>query len=352
MEVETPKKIIKFEWLTTYECNLACQGCKVIKMGDVIKPKPFDIKKYEEGLDNLYYFADANFGAFYGAEPTMLGKKNLGDLVELLTKYSKDGKTNTIITNGVILNGDHDYQQYLLDRGMDSITCSVDVIGTDDYDVSSTRKSHTGLELLDSMKQKGIRDTCGVVTMTGANLQYIPDVVQEIHDRGHWVGFDVLHYDQKNGNDMFSSGPSKLSDIMLSRLDRSQIAEVADRLIEMKSNGVRLFPPVSYFEMLKNPKYSVDLNWKCGDGDFPHCITVSPDYRLHPCDCQIGKYTNDFTVFDLPKRWDEYVEAHFKSSAECESGCFWSTHFLACEMVKDYTKDKSDYYSHKEKNGK
>jgi len=329
-------KITKAEILITRKCNLACKYCQVIKKQHATE---LSTEEWFKTFDIIYNKLNADFIAIYGGEPLMLGKEKLGDIVENLSSY-RPKKSYTIISNSINLNDD--YQNYLISKGLDSWTASVDTLNSNDgCDKYSKAKSKTGLDALLRFQQKGLRDVCGIITVTKKNIKTIPDTVKFLTDLGIWAGIDLIHY-AKNNNDNFSAPREQMEDLVFSHSDISLIQNTADKLIKLKQNGALIFPTYETLEAWKDSRYSIDLNWKCGE---PKAITVDSNGELYECDQFQGSRLKKYTIFDLPDKWKDFKQDYIEDVRRECLGCFWSTHKMLYE--KEFMDENgSKYYQH------
>ena len=331
------QKILKAEVLITRRCNLKCSYCKVIKK----EVEEMSVEQWAKAFDIIYNKLGASFIAIYGGEPTMLGKKKLLDIIDILNTYKKDGKSYTIISNSVLL--DDNYIKELIEHSLDSWTASVDTISDEaeyaDYD--AFKKTRCGLEALKKLRAGGVRDVCGIITVHKKNIKNIPLTVHYLTRHGIWASMDVIHYDK--GGDNFSSPKNSMRDLLFTREDMPLIRSVADELLKMYDTH-KIFPTPKILEMWKDPRYIVDLDWKCGD---VYCITVDSDGSLLECDATQGSRIKSYNVFDLDneKIWNTFKSDYMEDVAmECK-GCFWCTHVMAEDIIRN--KDGVDYYQHK-----
>lgn len=330
-------KILKAEVLVTRRCNLNCGYCKIPK--NIPNEKELTLDQWKQAFKIVYNELGGSFIAIYGGEPLQLGKEGLGDIIEALSSYRPE-KSYTIISNSIGLK-DSD-MDYFISRGLDSWTASVDSLQSgDDVDKYTRAKSNIGLQTLLKFKEKGLRDTCGIVTATRKNLENIPDIVQYLSDRGIWTGIDVLHYRKCDGQKGLPASEDML-DLLFKREDMPIITEVADILIDMKKKGALIFPTYQVLEGWKDPNNIVDLNWKCGTQS-PYCITIDADGSLMECDSFQGSRIKNYNIFDLPNKWNSFKEDYMKDVAKECSGCFWSTHVCAKDMME---KGGVKYYQH------
>jgi len=328
-------KILKAEVLITRRCDLRCPYCKVIRE----KRSEMSLDRWKEAFRIIYEDLGGSFIAIYGGEPLVLGKEKIKEVIKELNKYRPE-KSYTIISNCMQL--DEHYIDELVDIGLDSWTSSVDTIHPEHLNVLERKKTEKAIWALLKFKEKGIRDVCNIITVTKENIEDIPETIEFFSKHGIWTGIDFIHYDK--GGYRFSMPKSEdMKSIYFTREDMPLISKVADKLIEMKRNGALIFPTYEVLEMWKNPKYSVDLDWKCWK---PVAICVDTDGSLCQCDEFKGSRISKWSIFDLKgaKRWSEFANDYLEDvSMECK-GCFWSTHVMAMSIFG--SKDGIKYYQH------
>lgn len=334
------QRITKAEVLLTRRCNIACATCEVIHPD--LTARELSTAQWQQAFDIVYDQLGATFIALYGGEPLELGEEKLLEIVKHLVKWRSEDRGFTIISNGIKLS--RRYAEELVAAGLDSWTSSVDTaevaFRTHVGDVSMAAKVTGGLRALGWFKELGIRDTCGIVTVTARNLAQIIPTVKWLTAHGHWAGIDLLHYQRGDGQYSFSSTPEQMEKfgLMLKPEHLPQLTEIADWLIAHHEE-LLVFPTKHVLEMWKDPAYSIDLTWKCSPA---HALTIDSDGSIGLCDDRMpthwdGERTAEpWSIFDLADRgvWDEFVAWYAKDLEHCK-GCFWSTHVMAVDALND-----------------
>ncbi len=335
------QKILKAEVLITRRCNLKCKSCKVINKA-IPQSNELSLKLWNKTFNIIYDDLGADFIAIYGGEPMILGKEKLGIIVKNLSKHRPE-KSYTIISNSIGLTDE--YQNYLIEQGLDSWTASVDTLNPNDgNDKYSKAKSKTGLDALLRFQKKNLRDVCGIITVTKKNIKEVPDTVKFLTDLNIWCGLDLIHYD-KTGYDNFSTKRESMLDLVFEHNDLPLISETADKLIQLKKEGALIFPTFETLENWKDSRYSIDLNWKCGE---PKAICVDANGEVYSCDQFQGSRLKHYTIFDLPKKWEQFKKDYIEDVRNECLGCFWSTHTMLYEKKFKEGNGKA-YYQHESK---
>lgn len=339
--MENKQKIVKAEVLITRRCNLKCKSCKVIEK-KIPESDELTLKLWNKAFNIIYDDLGADFIAVYGGEPMVLGREKLGSIVGMLSKH-RPQKSYTIISNSIGLTDD--YQDFLISKGLDSWTASVDTLNPNDgNDKYSKAKSKTGLDALIRFQKKNLRDVCGIITVTKKNIKEVPETVKFLTDLNIWCGLDLIHYD-KTGFDNFSSPRENMLDLVFNHEDLPLIQKTADKLIDLKKKGALIFPTYETLENWKDSRYSIDLNWKCGE---PRAIAVDANGEVFECDQFQGSRLKKYTIFDLPDRWNEFKKDYIDDVRRECLGCFWSTHAMLYE--KEFKEGNgSKYYQHEAK---
>jgi len=283
----------------------------------------------------VYNDLGAEFIALYGGEPFLLEKNKLVGILECLNSYKDKGKSYTIISN--CINQDKIKEIHNL---LDSFTASVDCL-SEEYQLNkqSWIKSQRGLQTLLWLKEKGVRDCCGIITATKKNLKHIPNTIEYLSKNNIWAGIDFIHWKKCRGQKDLPI-KSKLEGLTFDIDDLNDIKNIANELINMKKNGSLIFPTYEVLKMWKNPKFSINNDWKCS---YPRSITINPDGSLMECDSYRGNKIKNYNIFDLPEKWNKFSIDYIKDVKKCRN-CFWSTHV----MLYDKCMSK-EYYQHKTK---
>lgn len=327
--------LIKAEVLLTRRCNLKCKSCKVIRKDK----KEMDLKEWKKAFNIIYSDLGASFIALYGGEPLVLEEKKLLGIIEHLSGWRDRGKDFTIISNSLLATPKK--LKKMIKAGLDSYTASIDTLSKKDelnMDNDAKAKSQEGLSTLLYLKDK-IRDTCGIVTITKKNIDDVYNTIKFLSSHGIWAGIDVLHYDKGGCN--FSSKKEIMKDLLITREDMPRMIKLADNILK-NYNHLLVFPTKKIIQMWKNPKYVVDLNWKCSK---PVCLTLECNGELLECDEFQGSRIKKYSIFDLPTKWLNLQKDYMNDvSMECK-GCFWSTHVMACQE-RMLSGEGRNYYSH------
>jgi sulfatase maturation enzyme AslB (radical SAM superfamily) len=312
------------------------------------------LDQWKEAFRIVFEDLGGDFVALYGGEPLMLRDK-LVDIVEYLSTFRSKGKDFTVISNCIGL--ERSFMQRLMEAGLQSWTASVDGFAVSDYyDSNSQQKSGIGYRKLREFKDMGLRDCCGIFTITKKNIRDLPAVITELSREGIWTGFDFVHYDKGNdfvGHSRFNATRAEIGEDVLFSLknseDREIITSVMNEVARLKREGAMVFPSFEAIEKLSNPWVSAGLTWNC---KYPASITIDCDGSLGGCDDYPGKNIEKWSIFDLAgrARWAEFVEVYKRDVENCY-GCAWSTHILACQFVDEQGNLLSDkareYYQHK-----
>lgn len=323
----TDQKLTKVEYLLSPSCSLRCSFCK---LADKKWGESLSIDQVKESIDVIYNDLGAKFIAFYGREILELGDKYLCELFEYLKKYQEMGKGYTIITNGIGLDGERISK--FMQSGLDSITCSVDAIGKDLGDIHLKIKSNTGLKVLAKARSLGIRDTCGIITITHKSLPYVKDTITLLSSLGIWSSLDIVHY--KKGEYNLSPKIEEIPELALRITDLAELRDLVD-WIEFTRKDKRVFQTPGVLRHLKTSEV-LDLNWKCVDDtyNYPTSLTVGADGKLSCCDNYFHPELEKYSIFDCKDKWEEIKEVYVKCARECK-GCEWLTHIQARESFQN-----------------
>jgi MoaA/NifB/PqqE/SkfB family radical SAM enzyme len=342
------QQIMKAEVLLTRRCNLTCKTCALIKQQ---KPE-LSLDEWKKAFDIIYTDLGGDFIALYGGEPLML-KDKLVEIVRHLAKHRKNGKDFTVISNSVGLT--KPFMQKLMKAGLQSWTASVDGFADGAYyDKNSWKKSSTGYTKLLEFREMGLRDCCGIFTITKKNILQLPKVIKTLSGDGIWTGFDFIHYDKGNdcvGHSRFNATRQEIGEDVLLDIDEDgdTVRRIMGEVSDLKRAGYMVFPSFEAIEKLAHPEISVGLGWNC---KYPASITLDCDGTLGCCDDYPGKNVEKWSIFDLAgrNRWEEFTEIYKKDVEKCYN-CAWSTHILACQFVDEagnlLSEKARDYYQHK-----
>ncbi len=342
--------ITKAEVLITRECNLSCSSCGLIHD----RVPDMEPEQWARVWKIVYEKLGASFIAIYGGEPLVYGIDRLVQVVRDLSRYRRKDRDFTIISNGLGLTDE--YADRLAAAGLQSWTSTVDTVLAHRRD-HMDYKTAAGHRALDKFRKRGIRDTCGIVTVTARNLGEVIPTIDALCSQGSWVGLDLIHHQRGDGEYSFSSDAEHMPDLVLTREHLPQLQRVAEKILGAYED-LLVFPTKRVLEMWKQAEYAVDLSWKCTPG---HAVTIDADGSLGLCDDRLPQKMGParkkalqrpqpWSVFDLEEAsealWEEFLSWYGRDLAHCE-GCFWSTHVMAVDARHD--PNLREHYVHNRK---
>jgi len=344
--------ITKAEVLITRRCNLKCASCGVIKH----EVPEMTLAQWNRAWDVIYNKLGAGFVAIYGGEPLMMGEAWLLEIIYQLSQYRRKDRDFTIISNGCGLQ--RGTAERFMAMGLQSWTSSVDTIsGNKRLGKPVLAKTAAGLKALRLFRELGLRDTCGIITVTAQNLDDIIPTVHQLCGEGHWVGIDLIHYQRGDGEYSFSTRKEDMPELILGPQHMEKLALVADQLLR-EYGELKVFPTRKVLEMWKDPKFVLDLSWKCKPG---HAITIDSDGSIGLCDdrmpTEMGnlrklqlKLNAPWNILDFARShidfealWGEFLDWYYRDLAFCK-GCAWSTHVLAVDALESI--ELREHYVH------
>lgn len=160
-------------------------------------------------------------------------------------------------------------------------------------------------------------DTQGTVTVHKGNYIYLPQLIKECTDLGVFIGINFIHWNS-DGNFDFFPNKGDIQELLFTKEDHVPLRRVLDKVLENPG-------------LLQNPQYisntipietMVNMGWHC-KGDPYGGPTIDSDGSLRVCGYRKGKYTSQFSIFDLPDKKEEWKLAVEKDASECP-GCYWS----------------------------
>ena len=225
------------------------------------------------------------------------------------------------------------YKDRLLPAGLYNLSAGIDVL-SGDGDIAA--KSIDGLAALSWLKQQGIPDCQGTITLGKHNLSQSEAVVKTLSDRGIFVGLNVVHWNKDGGFDFFPPR-EVIKDYMLQ--DTKELRDLIKNLIVgLKSSEYLFQNPPEYLEAILT--HGINLSWHCSQ---PLVVSVDADSSLRVCGYRPGKWLPRYSVFDLGDRLplDKYAELWYEESSHC-SGCCWSYYWQAqfTEQTNEYHKEQ------------
>lgn len=156
-------------------------------------------------------------------------------------------------------------------------------------------------------------DCQGTVTVHNENFAFLPDIVGELSELGVFCGVNFIHWNMDGAYDFFPS-KEELEPLLIK--DRGYLANVLKHTL--KNPGLLQNP-----EMLQEPVETLmSMKWHCFGNPYGG-PTIDSDGSLRLCGYRRGVETPKFTIFDLPRHWNEWRKAVIKDSVNCP-GCSWS----------------------------
>ncbi len=254
-------------------------------------------------------------------------------------EYSAEIKmANSIITNGLLFTEER--LDELIAHGLDSITVSRDTLKGNYFDKAAELKGKASKKLLMLCLDRNLRDLEVSMAISKDNIEEIPEMVRQNTSVGIWTSFDPLHWSK--GQPESKCPPFKdVESAIVKPGDEEVIRNVMTELLDMKKAGYLIHPSRKVLEMWMQPENIFKHNWKC----FTSWLTIEADGTVYGCDDYQppefkGRY--NITDFDLETFKDFREEWNF-AIKKCP-GCFWSTHVMSCEMLKEPT--GGNYFRH------
>ena len=325
---------MKAEVLITRRCNLHCSYCNMPTNKAELTPAQW-IEIFNVLTDEL----GCPFYPVYGAEPLLYG-----GIYEIVS-YFADSKKNafSLLTNATMLNGLT--RTKLLDAGLNSITLSIDDLflshrpsPTENLKLaprgigSIAFRESRAWEAIKWATGSGIKDIQCTSTVHRQNIEYVPDLVRYLSDKGVWYSFDMIH-DNKSELGYYPrlSKVSGRSDLYsFTDYDLPKIEAFLREMREMKLQGFKIYQPVEWFDfLLEEPDIVVYRDWLC-DGNNITWVTLDSDGQVLICDDYL--HPSGIYAADLPKQWDNFYDFRYWAIQNCRS-CIWSTHWLSEQQL-------------------
>jgi len=322
----------------TRACPMRCKYCRIrdaINIGKQLSlPQWLDAFQILKDLGVVFHLV-------LGNEVLMLGK----DFVELVKFWEKNSIRYAVYTTFPPKLWEK-YKELLVDAGLRNISC-----GFDYYPFSSSHdrskelgdiatKSIRGFEGVKWARKHGILDTQLTTTLSPINYNIVPSMIELVNKYGIWAAFNIIHYDRDGEFDFFPPKEEILELLPTSSRDRRNLRRMADVVKEMIVSGKhRIQNPPAFFDAFK--EYGISLDWHCSLDSFMY--TVDADGRMRACGYRRGKRSPQYSVFDLPKHLDSFLEDNRKDRKECP-GCFWSYWYMA-EYYEKKTEFRKEFFT-------
>jgi len=159
-------------------------------------------------------------------------------------------------------------------------------------------------------------DTQGTITLHKKNIQYAPQLVEDLSRLGVFVGINFIHWN-KDGRYDFFPRKEEIADLLFNESDYSTVENILHKILDIPNL------------LLQNPEFIsekvpvlLNMGWHCGGNPYVG-PTIDADGHLRCCGYRRGIHTPKYTIFDLPEYLEEWGEAVYQDAMECP-GCAWS----------------------------
>lgn len=315
-------KITECQMFITRTCNIRCGSCKLAEKQFERELTADEWKSAFTTLENI----GIKTVKIMGGEPTTL------DTLEEILEYI-NAKTNiryALLSNSLF---DDKRLDSLVRAGIQGYFASVNVIEDVDVSIAEDLKSSEGFAVLKKLRDRGVKLLGANVVITAKNLHNVPKLVTALSDEGIWINVcPVIHdHTTKSGRDWEYRKVTDKS-LLFENSDIPALKKIADKLLELKRNGVRLAVPDSY--LLNMPKYGIDCSWQCSH--FSQ-LRIDADGALMLCNDIRGDVSRKYNIKSLT--YDSYNDFQSdwieeRKNTNC-SGCYWSCFYLAEENMKN-----------------
>jgi MoaA/NifB/PqqE/SkfB family radical SAM enzyme len=198
---------------------------------------------------------------------------------------------------------------------LDNLSCGIDFpplkvpVNDDSY-----RKSMDALKGFAWVKENFPNvDTHGTITVTRYNVKFIPKLLSLLSKMGVFTAINFVHWDKDGGFDFFPSY-KEIRDLL--KFDEDELQDVIGQILEKPG-------------LLQNPDYLklpipvlAHMGWHC-EGNPYGGPSIDSDGKLRVCGYRRGKFTPELSIFDLPKKLDEWKDRVSRDAMDCP-GCAWS----------------------------
>lgn len=312
-------QVLKVEYMTTRECELSCDYCKIIDKKTLRGRE----QTTEEVFQSIDIIADNWPGApiiWFGGEPT-----TRDDLPEIIGHCRDRDVKYAVISNSLRVLRDTEYRERLVANGLSNWSGSLDDLVSDGtVDKHTLVKSNQGLKAMMMFRDAyGVRDLVVCMTITKHNIERMPAILEMLTKEGIWgictplqIGGPEYEYSKGNFEDL----PSQ-----------EQIEKVAPILQKMAESGRYLMHnDPGWFEVW--PEHFRKQDWICNDKGL---LTVDADGKLKYCvdiDFRDGDAMNVLELATEEGR-QRYLKAITKGPP-C-TGCLWDPAYEAIMRARN-----------------
>jgi MoaA/NifB/PqqE/SkfB family radical SAM enzyme len=297
----------------TRKCNSRCKYCALTQ-----KNLPERELTTEEWKRAFSIMDDIGIKTLkiLGGEPTVLD-----DLPEILRFLNEETDIDyAILSNSII---PREKLERLVEIGLRGYYASLDnTDGLESVGNYSTRKSYLAIDILDFLKQRGVKILGANTVIHRGNLRNLPVILEFLTKMGVWMNICAMHYGNgdENINWIFRS---EYSELALRPEDTQLAKEIMEKLKQMKHAGYMLACPDSYLDNF--PEYGINLSWKCRE--FSQ-LRVDADGSLLLCPDLRGKMDR-FNILEIDDGGEGYLHEIEEPQRTLCTGCYWSSMYRA-----------------------
>ena len=291
----------------TRKCNMKCMYCNIQNT----KREDLSIEEWKKALKILKNL-DIKDIVLLGGEPTMY--PNVVELVDYLT--NELGMSCSLTTNAF---GNFEIVKELLDVGLASLGVSVDNL--DPKKSISPLKAKNGLKLIDYLLSiSKDYNLTNYTVLNKNNGDSIIDLIEYMNNRlvntyilpFHWG--NEGSFEHRKDNERFAF----ITDEELNKYNT-----VVDEVIDLKNQGYRIKNSIEFLKASK--EHIKNLDWKCSGLSE---LRIDADGKLVCCCDKVGKVNEEFSIFDLETRLDDFCKVRAEDAENC-NGCLWPSSFEA-----------------------
>lgn len=383
--------LTKCEALTTRRCPYRCAGCSMYRADEKGRNDYHQSDLEEAPMERWYSSLDqlsllgCGFIAQYGAEPAQVPERT-AQFIDYASNVVKI--PNTVITSGVGLS--EDMISYWWDRGLRSLTMSVDAIAGDELLQASNKSSR--MKTLDAYKflkfwtekygkHSEYRDAEGCMTLTRKNYKVVPTLIRELSALGVWLHFDLVHADRGQPYSKVET-VEDIGELMFRSEDYSDLRVMLAEVKAMKDDKYLIHPSKGALDMVGSVE-GLTNQWQCckGKEEFIGMVTMDVNCVVRPCDDFLppemdvpknhptaspqrkgmatrgGKLkllspeqvqaldveSTPIFGWEISDRWDEYRQRTKEMVRKYDCHCSWVTHMQAEQIYAGVGEDLEHY---------
>ena len=291
-------------------CPRKCQYCTLRDakgVGKELTPEQW-IRAFE-----ILHELGVDFNLILGNETWSLGE----DLLTILTDNKITYAIYTTCPEPLFSR----YRERFFDSGViDNLSCGLDYpplsIEHPLQDDDSYKKSMDAWKGLLWLKENyPDMDSQGNITAHKHNLKYIPALIDELSAHNIFSGVNFIHWNKDGGFDFFPAR-EVIKGMLFTEKDLPEIRRIISIVLEKP--GLLQIPEI----LTIDPEILISMGWHC-QGDPYGGPTIDADGTLRVCGYRKGTRTCKLTIFDLPKRLDDWKEAVYLDAMDC-AGCHWT----------------------------